>query len=50
MNRRADQIWGEFVDRRDLSGGIKAYSGTELNHTACDLSLGKAKVKSLTSR
>jgi hypothetical protein len=38
------------VDRRNFGSGIKAYSGTEMNHTARDLSRGKAEVKSMTSR
>jgi len=38
------------VDHRNFGGGIKAYSGTEMDHTARDLSRGKAEVKSMTSR
>jgi hypothetical protein len=38
------------MDRRCFSDRIKAYCGTEMNHTARDLSRGKAEVKSMTSR
>src|SRR5262249_28883642 len=43
-------VFGELMDRRYFSGRIKAYCGTELNHTVCDLSRGKAEVKSMTRR
>jgi hypothetical protein len=51
LNKSARRsVLGELVDRRNFGGGIKAYSGTERNHTACDLSRGNAEVKSMTSR
>ena len=51
MNKSARRsVLGELLYRRNFGGGIKAYSGTEMNHTARDLSRGKAEVKSMTSR
>jgi len=51
LNKSARRsVSGELVDRRNFGGGITAYGGTEMNHTAGGLSRGKAEVKSMTSR
>jgi hypothetical protein len=35
LNKSARRsVFGELVDRRNFGGGIKDYSGTEMNHTA----------------